>query len=83
MSHGVLIDNLGGTGAVAKRLGISQSRVANWRERGVSWQWRSAIAEFAKEAGIDLPEGFLQPESQGGQPEAVPADAEPKKDAAA
>ena len=62
MSHATLIDSLGGTGPVSKRLGVSQSRVANWRERGVSWQWRPAIADFAKEKDVRLPAGFLVPE---------------------
>ena len=63
MSHSHLIDQLGGTGAVCKKLGVRPSQVANWRERGISWQWRPAIAELAKTLKVALPDDFLSPSS--------------------
>jgi hypothetical protein len=32
-----IIDQLGGTGAVSRKLGVSQQTAWNWRERGFPW----------------------------------------------
>lgn len=46
-SWGMLVDQLGGTGAVAERLGLSASIVSGWRKRGIpSTRWL-AVCDLA------------------------------------
>jgi hypothetical protein len=58
-SHEALIVALGDTGAVADELGLMDSRVSNWKQRGVAWRYRPKIAALAKRKRVALPEGFL------------------------
>ena len=60
MTSEQIIDGLGGTGAVADRLRLSQNTVSNWKRRGIPWRYRPAIAAMASAASIDLPAGFLR-----------------------
>ena len=57
-----LIDQLGGTGAVAARLRQKDNTVSMWRERGIPWKWRPSIVEFANEKGVPIPPDFLLPD---------------------
>ena len=59
--HDELIKALGGSAEVAKATGQLQSTVSMWRTRGVSWRFRPTIAELARKAKVQLPEGFLEP----------------------
>ncbi len=61
MAHAQLIEALGGTGRVAGELNLSLSRVSNWKERGIPWKWRYAVAELAKKKCVRLPAGFFEP----------------------
>ena len=57
-----LIEALGGPTAVANALGIKNSAVVgNWKKRGVSWKWRAAIAELARQKAVPVPPNFLRP----------------------
>lgn len=56
-----LIGALGGSGAVAKATGLNQSTVSMWRERGIAWRYRPMIADMARKAKVQLPDGFLDP----------------------
>ncbi len=60
IKHAKLIDKLGGPAAVLKALGLKQSRqsVSNWRNRGVPWRYRVAVAKLAAEKNISVPRGF-------------------------
>lgn len=53
-----LIDDLGGSKAVAQYLRTTQSVVGNWRQRGVPLWARAAMAEMCEEKSIDH-EGIL------------------------
>lgn len=59
--HSALIDNLGGTSAVARALGVADQTVSSWRERGVSWRYRPTLATMARRRKIALPADFLDP----------------------
>lgn len=61
MSHAQFIEDLGDTGAVATELGIGDSVVSMWKQRGISWRWRPAVATLAERRGVTLPAGFLDP----------------------
>ena len=54
-----LIRSLGGLTVVASALGVKPNAVSNWPKRGVPWRYRPAIAELAREKGVELPRGFL------------------------
>lgn len=53
VSHtaGSIIDELGGTGAVADGLALADSTVSSWRERGLPAGRCLALAELAKRRG--------------------------------
>ena len=53
-----LIDQLGGNRVLAEKLQVTPNAVSNWRERGIPWRLRPAIARMATESGVSLPEGF-------------------------
>lgn len=53
-----LIDELGGTTALAKEMDVTPHAISNWRKRGIPWKSRPAIARLASERGIELPSGF-------------------------
>jgi hypothetical protein len=59
MSDAKIIEALGDTGVVAKALQLSDSRVSNWKSRGIAWRYRPAIAALAKRKRVALPDGFL------------------------
>jgi len=62
--HADFIDQLGGSRAMAKALGIKNAdAVSNWRSRGVPWAWRPTVAALARAKKISLPAGFLAPPS--------------------
>lgn len=53
MSVEAIIDELGGTQAVADKLGKEPSLVSNWRARGrIPSDWWPFLIEFAKEKRI-------------------------------
>jgi hypothetical protein len=60
-----LIDELGGPQAVAdlveQRLGIRLRRqaVSAWRNRGIPYRYRAALAIAARERAVGLPPNFL------------------------
>ena len=62
--HSRLIDQLGGTGALCRALGLKHNTIAGWRERGISWRWRPKIAEMARKARLKLPKDFLEPDGR-------------------
>lgn len=53
-----LIDQLGGNKALAEKLQVTPNAVSNWRERGIPWRLRPAIARMAVESGVALPDKF-------------------------
>ncbi len=55
-----VIDQLGGATKVAKALGMKRNRVSNWRDRGIPWRYRVAVAKLAMTHGIKLPADFLE-----------------------
>ena len=55
------IGALGGSAKVAEATGQNQSTVSMWRVRGVSWRFRPMIADMARKARVQLPDGFLDP----------------------
>lgn len=59
--HNELIKALGGSGKVSKAIGLNQSTVSMWRERGIAWRYRPLIADMARKAKVKLPDGFLDP----------------------
>ncbi|MSO71370.1 MAG: hypothetical protein EXQ88_05080 [Alphaproteobacteria bacterium] len=59
MAHRAFIDALGGSHAVADRLGEKLSTVSTWRIRGVPWRHRTALATLARQHRVPLPDGFL------------------------
>lgn len=62
--HTEFIDRLGKTRLVAAELGVKQNLVCMWRQRGVSWRWRAAVADLAGSKGVTIPKGFLDPAKQ-------------------
>lgn len=61
MTDEQIIDRLGGTVAVAKRLGLERGAVSNWKKRGISAAGRYQIAALAIEDGLELPKRFPAP----------------------
>jgi hypothetical protein len=59
--HNELIKALGGSGKVSKAIGLNQSTVSMWRERGIAWRYRPLIADMARKAKVKLPDGFFDP----------------------
>ena len=55
-----IIDELGGTGAVAAICGVGPSAVSNWREDGIPAARRWQIAQALRAAKKDVPEGFFE-----------------------
>ncbi len=53
-----LIDQLGGNRVLAEKLQVTPNAVSNWRDRGIPWRLRPAIARMAVEGGIALPTDF-------------------------
>ena len=53
------IQQLGGSGYLARELGLPLSRVSMWRVNGVAWRWRPAVARIARRKKVKLPDGFL------------------------
>lgn len=53
-----LIDSLGGNSAVATSLDCAPNVVANWRDRGIPWPRRAAIAKLADDNDVRLPDDF-------------------------
>jgi hypothetical protein len=59
MTDADTIRQLGNTCALAADLGVSRSRVSNWKKRGIPWRERIKVARLAKERGLALPADFL------------------------
>lgn len=65
--HGEIIDALGGVTVVARRLSdvtgtdVSIGMVSNWKRDGISWRYRPAIVQLARENYqiMKLPDDFL------------------------
>jgi len=66
MTHSAFIELLGNTGKVAAALGQNETTVSNWKKRVVPWRWRPAVAVLAKDAEVELPDGFLDPAASEG-----------------
>lgn len=58
MADSEIIEALGGSGAVAKALGVKQARVSNWKKRGIALDHRPAIVKLARRKKLTLPEAF-------------------------
>jgi len=54
-----LIRHLGGTTAVAKKLGVKPNVVCNWHGRGIPWRWRATVEALAKAGGFKTGPDFL------------------------
>ena len=75
-----LIDDLGGSTAVSDLISkhfdiqpvLTPQAVSNWRRRGIPFCYRACLAIKGREAGVDVPAGFLNE----GVP-AMPADEGP------
>lgn len=73
MAHGELIRALGGGMAIARELasragGLSRRDLERLRDtiykagsNGVPWRYRPWMADIAREKGVELPRGFLDP----------------------
>lgn len=60
-----LVQDLGGSGAVAKALNLRQNTVAMWRLRKrIPWRYRPALANLANQQGVDVPRDFLKHDSE-------------------
>ena len=60
MNDSDLIDQLGGTNAVAGLTQNTAATVSGWRVRGISWRFRAVLAALAAERGINnVPADFL------------------------
>jgi len=59
MEHREFIDSLGGTLILARLVGVRAKAAWNWHERGIPWRFRPAIADFAKDRGVEVPTDFL------------------------
>lgn len=59
MTHSELIVALGDTSSVADALGLKDTQVSNWKQRGVSWRYRHKLAKLAKRKRVELPADFL------------------------
>jgi hypothetical protein len=49
MDTNKIIDNLGGTGAVAKLCGVTDGAVSQWRHNGIPKHWRKFLELTAPE----------------------------------
>lgn len=56
-----IIVALGNTTTVAKKLGVTEQQVSNWKSRGISWRYRGAILKLARRQRLTLPSAFLLP----------------------
>jgi hypothetical protein len=52
MQDGEFIEGLGGTTAVARRLGVEPNRVNNWKRRGIPAEHHLALWRMAIEADL-------------------------------
>jgi hypothetical protein len=52
MTHGDVIDRLGGIRAVAQAVGVHESRVGRWRRSGIPPVRWAAVTEFARVCGL-------------------------------
>ena len=72
MTHAELIESLGGQAALSVALKIENSAVVgNWNKRGIPWKYRLRIADLARKADVELPQGFLDPTEQQASPQAA------------
>jgi len=58
------LDSLGRTTDIAEMLQTTPNAVSNWRQRGIPWKKRPAIAALAAQRGIDLPADFWAENAQ-------------------
>ena len=60
-----LVQALGGSGSVAKALGLKQNTVAMWRLRKrIPWRYRPALADLAEQQGVAVPRDFLKHDAE-------------------
>ena len=59
MDQITLINILGGNSVVARKLGIGQSAVANWRKDGIPTSIHHKLYLMAKQTGVILPDDFF------------------------
>lgn len=56
-----LVEEFGGTGAVAQELGIGSSAVSNWRKAGaIPPRWYLPIAQLGRERNVMVPESLFR-----------------------
>ncbi len=56
--HSKLIDDLGGTQAVAALTKQSKQHVSRWRKVGIPWKYRTFLKGVAEAQNIPLPYNF-------------------------
>jgi hypothetical protein len=61
MTDADIIEALGNTFEVARRLGRKPTAVSNWKANGIPWRWRPQVALMARDANIMIPADFLLP----------------------
>ena len=59
--HAELIEALGNTNALARQLGVDRRRVSRWKRWGIAAAWRPTLADMARDIGVAVPKGFLDP----------------------
>ena len=62
----IIIEALGGATKAGKALGVKPHTVSMWRERGISWRCRHKAVALARQAGVDVPDSYLDPNAGGG-----------------
>ena len=58
LDHSKLIDDLGGTQAVANLTKQSKQHVSNWRRVGIPWKYRPFLKQVAEAHKVPLPHNF-------------------------
>ncbi len=66
--HADLINQLGGGTVVAAAIfgeiearGKRREAVYKWKRNGIPWRWRGAVERVARQRGVPIPAGFLNP----------------------
>lgn len=60
-----LVQDLGGSGVVAKALKLKQNTVSMWGTRGrIPWRYRPALARLAEQEGVTIPADFLEHDAE-------------------
>lgn len=64
-----LIEKLGNTSAVARDLALDRRVVSNWKQRGISADYRPMVQDLAKKKNIPVGKDFLAPEERQKAPD--------------